>query len=104
MLDIKHAMLINTQLALFHLIFLRLVTNIQPLPDYIRWIRTKELHYMSLNERHIVKNGVWNDIAELFLPLLILEIVRKIIQTPPDDIMLLIALLAWVKPDEVKDI
>ena len=56
-----------------------LVTNIQPLPDFLRWVRTLELHYMPLIERQGLENGVWNDIPELFLPSTILELVYKTI-------------------------
>lgn len=62
------------------------MTNIQPLPDYI-----------SVAERQALENGVWNDIPELFIPSVILEIVRKIIQSPDDiNITLLIAALPRV--------
>ena len=62
------------------------MTNIQPLPDYI-----------SVAERQTLENGVWNDIPELFIPSVILEIVRKIIQSPDDiNITLLIAALPRV--------
>ena len=80
-----------------------LVTKIQPLPDYCRWIRTCELHYMPLDEREKLERGVWDNTPGLFLPSIILELVYKIMQKPPADIILLIALLAWVKPNEVTE-
>ena len=80
-----------------------LVTKIQPLPDYMRWIRTCEMHYMSLSERVKLEFGVWDNTPGLLLPSTTLDLIYKIIQNPPTDIVLLIALVAWVKPNEVSE-
>ena len=80
-----------------------LVTKIQPLSDYMRWIRTCEMHYMSLSERVKLEYGVWDNTPGLLLPSTTLDLIYKIIQNPLTDIVLLIALVAWVKPNEVSE-
>ena len=46
----------------------------QPLPDYIRWVKTCELHYMPWQERWILPHGVWDETPALFLPSKCLEL------------------------------
>ncbi len=72
----------------------------QPVPDYIRWLKTCELHCMPYHERAIIEEGPWDEIPGLFLPSQILDICFIAIPTPPPDIMKLIATLAWVRLHE----
>ena len=46
----------------------------QPLPDYIRWVNTSELHYLSLENQLKINTGVWDEISGLFLPTKILDL------------------------------
>ncbi len=42
--------------------------ELQPLPDYIRWLTTKELHYLPYEERKDLSDGLWNSIPGILLP------------------------------------
>ena len=77
--------------------------ELQPLPDYIRWIKTGELHYLPMEEAAIISKGPWTDIPGAFLPSKVLDIFFNIVSDPPDDILLQISLLAWVPPHEVRE-
>jgi len=73
----------------------------QPIPDYLRWLRTGELHYLPVEER-VELQGVWDDIPAAFLPEKILDLCFTVIQEPTNDLSQLIALLAWVTPSDAK--
>ena len=75
----------------------------QPLPDYPRWIQTKQLHFLSIEERLEVGFGVWHQISGLFIPSTILDLCVKVIPSPPDEIIDMMSLLAWVPPSEVRE-
>ena len=77
--------------------------ELQPLPDYIRWIKTGELHYLPMEEASIISNGPWTDISGAFLPTKILDLFFNIVSDPPDDMIRQISLLAWVSPCEVRE-
>ena len=70
--------------------------EIQPLPDYIRWSKSSELHYLPLNERKHLENGPWDDIPGLLLPSRILQLCTQVISDPPEAILEQISLLAWI--------
>jgi hypothetical protein len=73
----------------------------QPIPDYMRWIATSELHYLPLEERLNLNKGAWDTTEELSLPSKILECCYKALPNPAPHIIPYIALLAWVSEDEV---
>ena len=75
--------------------------ELQPLPDYIRWFKTGELHYLPLEERELL-SGEWDNIPGVFLPTTILDLCFTVIPSPPEDIINQIALLSWITPLEVK--
>ncbi len=78
---------------------------LQPLPDYVRWVKTNELHYLTLerNSRIVsLLKGRFTTMPGLFLPSRLLEILYKINPSPPDDVFSEIALLVWIRTDEVK--
>ncbi len=75
----------------------------QPLPDYPRWVETQELHYLPLEERHQLEYGVWDHLPGLFVPSTILDLCVKVCHNPPEDIQVLIGLLAWLPLQEVRD-
>ncbi len=75
----------------------------QPLPDYTRWFESQELHYLPIDERQELEEGVWDEISGLFIPSNILDLCVKVLPHPPEDIQTLIGLLAWLPLEEVKD-
>ncbi len=77
--------------------------ELQPLPDVLRWLKVHELHYMPWQEAPLLERGPWDDIPGLFLPSKILDLCFLTMPAPPPDIARLIALLAWIKPDEAKE-
>ena len=56
--------------------------ELQPLQDYIRWVYTQELHYLPIESRQQIDNGVWNEIPGLFLPTKVLELCFKVLHEP----------------------
>ena len=76
--------------------------KLQPLPDYMRWFRTSELHYLPYEERCSLKEGLWDVIPEIFMPTRILDLCYLLMDNPPTNVMNLIALLAWVTVSEAK--
>ena len=76
--------------------------ELQPMPDYLRWFKTAELHYLPLEERAIF-SGPWDNIPGAYLPSRILDLCFSAVQHLNDDIMHQISLLAWVTPKEAKE-
>ena len=74
--------------------------ELQPLPDYMRWIQTGELHYLPIKSRQEIESGLWNEIPGLFLPSKVLDLCFKVIPHPPVAVRKLIALLAWVTEEK----
>ena len=75
---------------------------IQPIPDMLRWISVHELHYTPWQEADVLQQGPWNEIPGLFIPSKILDLCFSVIPLPSPTIATLIAVLAWVTPDEAK--
>lgn len=76
--------------------------ELQPLPDYLRWFKTNELHYLPLEERCLL-NGYWDDIPGVYLPTKVVDLCLSVVPKPDDTLIHQIALLSWVTPREVKD-
>ena len=76
--------------------------ELQPLPDYLRWLRTSELHFLPYEERAALGPGDWDEKPELFLPTRILDLCFSLTEDPPQNVMTLIALLAWITVSEAK--
>ena len=76
--------------------------ELQPLPDYLRWFKTNELHYLPLEERCLL-NGEWDNIPSVYLPTKVLDLCLSVIPKPDDSRIHLLALLSWVTPREVKE-
>ena len=70
----------------------------QPLPDYIRWRATGELHYLSLNQCKLLEMGPWNNIPGIFLPSHILQLCFSIVSniTCTEDHLKQFALMSWI--------
>ena len=76
--------------------------ELQPMPDYLRWFKTAELHYLPLEERALF-SGPWDNIPGAYLPSRILDLCFSAVQHLNDDIMHQISLLAWVTLKEAKE-
>ena len=77
--------------------------ELQPIPDYFRWLHCCELHYMPWKETNLLEQGPWKEMPGLYLPTKILDLCFSAIPEPPADTFMLIALLAWVTPDEARE-
>ena len=75
--------------------------QLQPIPDYLRWMKTGELHYLPLEERTLLL-GPWDDIPGAFLPSKIMELCFAVIPKPEDVIIDQVSLLSWITPQEVR--
>ena len=75
--------------------------ELQPIPDYIRWFTTGELHYLPLEERALLL-GEWDNNPGTYLPTTILDLCFAVMPNPPDDIINQIALLSWITSSLVK--
>ena len=86
--------------------------ELQPIPDYLRWYKTGELHYLPLEERTSLV-GPWDAIPGVYLPTKVLDLCFSIVQdpsddiirqiSPSDDIIRQISLLSWTTTQEVRD-
>ena len=77
--------------------------ELQPLPDYIRWVKTGDLHYLPFEETSAIYNGPWMDIPDAFLPTKVLDLCFNVMHDPPENILKQISLLAWIPLHEVRE-
>lgn len=75
--------------------------ELQPIPHYLRWYRTTELHYLPVEERAML-SGSWDDILAMFLPSKVFDLCAAIMDITSDDMIHQVSLLSWIKPGEVK--
>ena len=71
------------------------------MPDYMQWFNTGELHYLPLEERHLL-SGPWDNIPGAYLPSRVLVLCFNVAPQLTDEIKHQISLLSWVIPHEVK--
>ena len=57
--------------------------ELQPISDYLRWLKTGELHYLPLEER-IRLAGVWDEIPGTFLTSKVLDLCHSVIPEPTE--------------------
>ena len=76
--------------------------ELQPIPDYLRWLKTGEAHYLPLEETTPLK-GTWVDIPSIFLPTKVLDLCFTVLQNPTETIIHQICLLSWVTPQEAHE-
>ena len=76
--------------------------ELQPVPDYLRWLKTGEAHYLPLEETAVLK-GTWVDIPSIFLPTKVLDLCFTVLQSPTEMIINQICLLSWVTPQEARE-
>ena len=80
-------------------------TVLQPLPDYVRWVKVNELHCLTLERNSRIVNtlkGRFTTMPGLFLPSRLFELFYEINPSPPDDIFSEISLLVWIPTHKVK--
>lgn len=76
--------------------------ELQPIPDFLRWFRTGEAHYMPLEEVALLK-GDWVNIPAIFLPSKVLELCFIVVPSPDDSIIQQMSILSWLTVKEVKE-
>lgn len=79
--------------------------KLQPIPDYVRWLKTNELHYLTLERNSRITcavQGRWNTVPGLFLPSRLLDMLFKINDHPPDDMFHDFSLLLWIQKNDIK--
>ena len=76
--------------------------QLQPIPDYLRWFRTGEAHYLPLEVALLLK-GSWITIPAVFLPSKVLELCFIVVPHPDDIIIHQMSLLSWLTVKEVKE-
>ena len=76
--------------------------ELQPIPDYLRWFKTNEAHYLPLEEVALLK-GDWLNIPAIFLPTKVLQLCFTVVPKPPEHILQQICLLSWLSAKEVTD-
>ena len=72
--------------------------ELQPIPDYLRWIKTGKLHYLPLEECELLL-GPWDDIPGASK---IMELCFAVIPQPEDAVISQISLLSWITSQEVR--
>ena len=76
--------------------------EVQPIPDYVRWISTGgKLHYLSF-EKSVALRGDWDNCPGLFRPEGLLDILISIDADPPGYIFRTIAAFVWLTENEVR--
>eukprot|EP00112_Aurelia_sp_Birch-Aquarium-sp1_P021266 Seg568.7 transcript_id=Seg568.7/GoldUCD/mRNA.D3Y31 product=Vertnin protein_id=Seg568.7/GoldUCD/D3Y31 len=74
----------------------------QPIPDYVRWHKSGELHYLPLDIRQQLPEGIWDNEPGLFLPTAILETAYSVYVDVPEEVVHGLAFLCWCPEKEVK--
>lgn len=77
--------------------------QLQPIPDYMRWLKCCELHYKTVEEADLLEPGLWDEIPGLFLSTKILDLCYTIVADPKPEMIHLLALLSWTKEGEVNE-
>ena len=77
--------------------------QLQPLPDYIRWLKACELHYLPYGERVLLQHRPWDEVPGIFLPTRVLDLCYSLTDNPPRDVMTCVALLGWVTIQEATE-
>ncbi len=75
----------------------------QPVPDYLRWFRSGELHYLTQQQRKRLPEGLWNQIPAVFLPSEILSLMHQLFPEPSEQLIDAIAFLSWLPRQDVLD-
>jgi hypothetical protein len=74
----------------------------QPIPDYVRWFESNgELHYLSYEKTAAFYEEIQIDVPALLLPSTVLDWLFVKNNTPPDDVLFDISILAWIPVQDV---
>ena len=76
--------------------------ELQPIPDYLRWFKTDEAHYLPIEEVALL-SGDWVDISAIFLLTKALEFCFTVVPNPPEHILKQISWLPWLSEKEVTE-
>ena len=75
--------------------------EMQPIPDFIRWLQSGELHYVPLERvRQLNVNSI-NNTPGAFLPSTILEMLFKVLKIPGEALLPYLSLISWCQIEEV---
>ena len=74
----------------------------QPVPDYIKWLESGRMHYMSYESRIALESGIWDEEPDLFLPEKILTMAFKVIPHLTQELSFLLSILAWCPASDVE--
>ena len=75
----------------------------QPVPDYVCWARTQELHYLPLSLMKELSFGPWSQEAGLFLPTRILSMLMPIFPDPEAQLIHFFSFFFSVSEEKVKE-
>lgn len=71
----------------------------QPIPDYVQWLETGELHYLSTEDIKSLGTGPWISSPSLFMPTRILQLLFETLVVPlnglNEETITAISLLVW---------
>ena len=72
--------------------------ELQPVPDYLRWCETTELHYLSLEARQALADYLDNSSIRsgFFLPTRLLDVALRVFSDPTSQQLQALAVLAWL--------
>ena len=77
-------------------------SEFQPIPDYVRWFESNgELHYLSYEKTAAFYEEMQIDVPALLLPSTVLDWLFVKNNTPPDDVLFDISILASTGCDKV---
>ena len=77
--------------------------ELQPIPDYVTWFKRKgKLHYLSYEKTAKLYEKIYIDLPALLLPSRVLDLLFLKNNAPPEDIIVDIAILAWIPVEDVK--
>lgn len=80
---------------------------LQPIPDYLRWLNTSELHYIDIQMRVKIPHGTWDELPGMFLPSSILEKIYDTVHcklsTLPSTTLNAISFLCWISKKFVSE-
>ena len=75
--------------------------EMQPIPDFVRWLQSGELHYMPLEKVCELNINSLTYTPGLFLPSTILEMFFKALKVLDDSLLPYLSLISWCPMDKV---
>ena len=59
--------------------------ELQPVPDYIRWLETGKMHYLTLERTVRLSDGAWSHKRDLFRPDMLLDLLFTLNSSPTEE-------------------